>query len=395
MQTALPWIAFAAGLLYAVGGLVLARRMAMDALLDKAIAALTLKRDPVEETVTRILTIGAGLTFASGLALMALSRSALIFFVLNICLQAGHLAWSARARPPENDLERKGRQSMLNALMIYIGVFGLVLLIEQGGLWRSWFGGAAWGVMAEFAIAALVTAGFGWAILAPARGKSDLPEEPPPLFPDLPDTEPEMPGCLRLMPEYRCWPLWDDTELNNIDPRSLGFSDSLLERIAGWDAVYQNGYLEDDPFASGLTDIAEERRWAEESHVVAAAIEAEWQGPFVNKCSRLSWLVENALEGLSDYDTPPREKLAEQARFCGVLEVQESLARLDWLAREKAALPAWDGDSADDVSRVQQLYARLLQHVDAKYRADIERGLDSAEEDTRRWVRLALDGEAG
>lgn len=395
MQTALPWIAFAAGLLYAAGGIVLARRMAMDTLLDKAIAALTLKRDPVEEAATRILTIGAALTFASGLALMALSRSALVFFVLNICLQAGYLVWSARARPPENDMERRGRQSMINALLIYIGVFGLVLMIEQAGLWRSWFGGAAWEVLAEFAAAALVTAGFGWAILAPARGQSAPQEELPPFFPDMPDADSESPDCLRLMPEYRCWPLWDDTHFDNIDPQTLGFSDSLLQRIADWDAVYQNSYREDDPFVSGFTDIAEERRWAEESHAVAAAIEAEWPGPFVNKCSRLSWLVANAVEGLDYYDTPPREKLVEQGRFCGVLEVQDILAKLDRLAREKAALPAWDGDSADDVSRAQQLHARLLQHVDAKYRADIERGLESGEEDTRRWVRLALDGKAG
>lgn len=397
MLTVLPWIAFAVGLFYAAGGVFVLRRAAMDALLDKAIAALTLKPDPAEEAATRILTLGGALTLASGLALMALSRATVILFVLNILLQASHLVWSARARPPENDLERQGHRSMINALLIYIGAFGLVLLIEQSGLWRRWFNDAPWGLPAEFAVAAMITAGFSWAILAPARGR------PGGSGPDVPDIEDGsappgssgLPECLRLAPEYECWPIWDDTDFENIDPNTQGFSDGLLQRIADWDAVFQNGYREDDPVASGFTDIAEERRWATESHAVAAAIEAEWPGQFVNKCSRLPWLAANAFNGRDPYDTPPPERVMEQARFCGVLEIHDILAALDRLAREKAALPAWDGDTADDISRAQQFHAGLLQYADPKYRADIECGLESAEAETRRWVRLALDGEAG
>lgn len=395
MQTVLPWIAFAAGLFYAAGAIAVMRRMAMDTLLDKAIAALTLKRNPIEETATRILTMGAMLTFASGIALMALSRAAIIFFVLNILLQTGHLAWSAWTRPAGDVLEQKGRQSMLNALLIYIGVFGLVLLIEQGGLWRSWFGAAPWGLPAEFAAAVLVTAGFGWAVMGPVHRRAAPQEAASAPCLDPPDTEAGLPECLRLMPEYGCWPLWGDTQASNIDPQSLGFSDGLIERINDWDALFQNGYRKDDPLASGFGDLAEERRWAAESHAVAAAIEAEWPGRFVNKCSRLPWLVAHAHEGLGDYDRPPEERVVEQARFCGVLEIHDILTTLDRLARERAALPAWDGDGADDIADAQQFYARLLQHADAKYRPDIETGLESSETETRDWVRLALDGKAG
>ena len=143
----------------------------MDRLLDKAIAAITLKRDRTEEAVTRILTVGAGLTLASGLTLLAQSRAALPVFVLNILVQAGYLIWAARTRPPDNEPERRGRQATTNALFIYIGVFGLVLVMEQQGLWRAWFGAGLAGLVTELLVTALLTVAFVWLTGNPPGGK--------------------------------------------------------------------------------------------------------------------------------------------------------------------------------------------------------------------------------
>lgn len=403
MQTIFPWIAFAIGLFYTLGGIILFRRMAMDALLDKAIAALTPKTDTTEQTATRILTLGALLTFASGVALMAMSRSALFFFVLNIAVQGFYLVWAARARAPENEAERRGRQATLNAWFIFIGAFGLVLIFEQQALWRSWLGPGAGALAAEAGLVAAVTGFFYFLVARPGMGLNSASPGPDNTYPEflgedagLPEYDPSRPpDCLRLSPEYNCWPTWDDATSTNIDPATLGFSDALLARIRDWDALFQQGYNDEDPFVSTFPSLEQERLWATGCEDIAQAIEAEWTGAFINRCSRLPYMIENIFDDIGPYDIPPTDLIIQQAEGCGVLEIRDILSTLESLGAQRAAMPEWDGDTADDISRVQQAYARLLQHADPKYRADIQRGLQSPEETTRAWVRLALDGQAG
>lgn len=141
--------------------------------------------------------------------------------------------------------------------------------------------------------------------------------------------------------------------------------------------------------------IEEERLWAEEGRQVAAQLAEEWQGSLTVRLSALSFIVANARHDLSPYDTPDDERVSHAALCCGLFEIEEILRRLDQSARDRAALPAWDGDSLDDVAQMQSFYARLLSGVDPRYRDDIARGLESDEEETRTWVRLALDGQAG
>jgi hypothetical protein len=401
MNTALPWILFVIGVFYSLGGIVLVRRMAMDQLLDKAIAAITLKRDRVEEAATRLLTIGAWLTLASGLTLMAQSRATLVIFGLNIAVQAGYLIWAARARPPENDLERRGRQATTNALFIYVGVFGLALIMEQQGLWRELLGSGWAGLAAETLAALLVTAAFAWLIWNPPGAKRQsgfaATETPEDDYDDgLAEYDPgQPPSCLRLAPEYNCWPTWDDETFSNVDPDSLGLSAELGARIRSWDALFQNGYKPDDPFNSGFASLEEERLWTDQAEAVWQGLLEEWQGPAVNKVSLLPYLVDAAREGLSPYEFPDEARLQKMAENCRLLEVRDMLARLDTLAAQREATEAWDGDTQDDIARAQTFFARVLARVAPQYRADVARGLESAEEETRRWVQLALDGQAG
>lgn len=396
MHTALPWTLFLIGVFYALGGVVLVRQMAMDTLLDKAIAAITLKRDRVEEAATHVLTAGAWLTLASGLVLMAQSRAALVIFGLNIAVQAGYLIWAARARPPESEPERKGRRATVNALFIYVGVFGLVLLMEQQGLWREWLGSGLAGLGAEIVAAMGVTAALVWLIWNPpgakrqgAFGRDDDSGD------DLPAHDPgRVPRCLRLAPEHQCWPLWDDETGSSVNPEILGLSEALMARIAAWDTLFQKGYRDDDPLSSGFVDVTEERLWADEGEAVWEVLCEEWEGDLCNRTSQLQYLMNLAFDGVNTFDLPPPAKVAEMAAQCGVVEIREMLRRLDTLADEWRRIEAWDGDSQDDVARLQSFYARVLAQVAPRYREDVAAGL-TRDEETRRWVQLALDGQAG
>lgn len=401
MLTALPSILFAIGLFYALGGVALIRHIAMDRLLDQAIAAITLKRDRVEETSTRLLTIGAWLTLASGLALMAQSRAALVIFILNIMAQGGHLVWAARNQPPANDMEQRGRAATRNALLIYVGVFGLVLLMERHGLWRSWLGSGMTGLAADLVAISGVTAAFVFLLTHTIGGRSGGKGRSHPDFLDPqddegPDHDPtKPPSCLRLAPEYQCWPLWDDESGSNVNPDILGLSDELVNRIARWDAVYQKGYKPDDPPSSGFDDVAEERLWVDEAEAIWETLCEEWEGELANRTSQLQYLMVLAFKGTSTFDLPVEAQVAEMAAQCGVAEIREMLNRLDYLAIGLESIETWDGDSQDDISRMQTFYARVLARVAPGYRADVAAGLTSAQEATRRWVQLALDGQAG
>jgi hypothetical protein len=401
MLTALPWILFAFGLFYTLGGVVLVRRMAMDRLLDQAIAAITLKRDRVEETATRLLTIGGWLTFASGLSLMAQSRAALVIFILNILAQGGYLAWAARHRPVTDEAERRGRASTRNALLIYVGVFALVVVMEQHGLWRSWLGTGIAGLVADLVAIGAVTVTFIFLLTNTGNNRSGKKGKRYPDFLDpgedeAPDYDPtKPPSCLRLAPEYQCWPLWDDESGTNVNPDRLGLSADLVARIERWDAVYQKCYRPDDPMSSGFQDVAEERFWADESEVIWDTLCEEWEGELANWTSRLQHLMTLAFMRVNTFDLPQETKVAEMAAQCGVVEIREMLRRLDTLAEEWDRVETWDGDSQDDIARLQTFFARVLAQVAPRYRDDVAAGLKSPHEATRRWVQLALDGQAG
>lgn len=60
---------------------------------------------------------------------------------------------------------------------------------------------------------------------------------------------------IKLMPEYRCWPLWSsDIDEYNIDPNSLSISDELKQELDSWseeyDAILNIDYPPDSDFPS-------------------------------------------------------------------------------------------------------------------------------------------------
>ena len=101
--------------------------------------------------------------------------------------------------------------------------------------------------------------------------------------------------------------------------------------------------------------------------------------------------VRAARAGLGPWESMPASRLADIGRRCGTAEIAEMIGILDDLSQEKEALPAWDGDSGDDIARAQAMYAGILGHVPAACRDGVARGLASRSPDTRRWLALALE----
>src|SRR5690606_33345854 len=132
-------------------------------------------------------------------------------------------------------------------------------------------------------------------------------------------------------------------------------------------------------------DVADERQWVCAGRAIADELAREWPGPLTVRISGFESMLQYATSELTPYESPSDEQVRDIGGQCGVAEIGDIIARLDALARDKDALPDWDGDSQDDIARAQQLFARILAAAPARYTDDIRGGLDSPELQTREW----------
>ncbi len=382
-------IAIAIGMIYVVGGIVHMRALVLDSMADELLTMLGDAQAGRERRRTRVTTVGAALTFASGLSLLALSRWTLPIFAVNTVLQGAYLIWVARAFPPQDDTERQGRRAILRAFFIYIAAFGFVVALDRLGVWRTWFEPT----IVELAVIAAPTIALSWFFRRRSRPASKVTSiAPPPTSSDPPPADAPNPERLRLAPEYHCAPLWDDERGNMVDPASLGLSAELLQRIADWDALFQATFNEDDPFASGFGDVAAEHAWVKECNAIVEDLGKEWPGPIFNRISMLTMLVRDARHDLGPWDELPEERLAAIGEKCGVAEIEAAIVWLDELSREGDALPEWDGDSQDDIARARETLHRILARVPGRYIEIVASGLHSPEWRTRVHIAMALTG---
>lgn len=65
---------------------------------------------------------------------------------------------------------------------------------------------------------------------------------------------------IKLMPDYHCYPLWEDSDNNfeNIDPYSLPISKILANDLIQWAKEYDTTLDIDDPLSSGFKNTEEE-----------------------------------------------------------------------------------------------------------------------------------------
>lgn len=99
------------GASYVFGGIVTLRALAMDSVLDQALAPLALRRPDPDEVLRRwILAATSVVTGVSGLSLVVLSGWAPWLFRLNLGLQAGWLVFAGKRFPPKDDSDAVGRR---------------------------------------------------------------------------------------------------------------------------------------------------------------------------------------------------------------------------------------------------------------------------------------------
>lgn len=90
------------------------------------------------------------------------------------------------------------------------------------------------------------------------------------------------------------------------------------------------------------------------------------------------------------WSVPSDSQLDSVAARLDAADIADLIDALDDLSREKEALPDWDGDSQDDVARVQEIYTRILRAMTDRHRAGIQARLGSCEPLTAQYLALAL-----
>lgn len=373
----LTLLAIAMGLFYALGGLVLLRRLPAEAAMDEMLAALGEQTPAAETQRIRVWMVGGALTFASGLALAALSRWAPVVFIAAAMFQAGYLLWSARALPAEDRDSQAGRHATVQAFVIYLLATGFTLWLDRQGVWRSWLQPAWLELLVLLGVTVLVAA----ALLRPALRTA------PPIPSGL--AEPDHPA-IRLVPEYRMSPLRDRARDEPVDPAALGLSPSLVARIAAWDARFQAIFDDENLFGARFPDLASEQAWFEEGLAVAAAIRQAWPGRLEDDLSGLGTMLRYARRMLAPTEPTPLAEAEAMAPRCGVAEIREAFQRLDRLARERMDIPASDRAAQDGIGAAQRFFAHLLAHVEDRYAPELQKGLDGATAETRRQVEAAI-----
>lgn len=385
------FVAWAMGLFYAIGGLVHMRALAVDDVVDDMLAMLGDRDAGKERLRTRIMTAGAALTFASGVSLMMHSRWTLAIFACNTLLQGAYLLWARQAFPPQDAMETVGRRSTIRAFLLYLAAFAFVLVLDRIELWRVWVEPA----VVELAIIAALIGATSWFVrgLSQKRGDATAARFASPGTMPMDATHPRPPlEKLRFMPEYHCSPLWDDESGGMEYPPNLGLSDSLVARIQAWDEAFQATYCDEDPLGSKFETVEIERAWVKQGEAIAADLGHEWPGTLNVQISALDILVENSRVDLDSWDETPEDRIRWIAERCGIAEIEAAIKRLDALARQRADLPEWDGDTQDDIAAAQSLFKGILSCVPARYIADVAAGLRSPEEFNRAYVALALAG---
>ncbi|MEQ1754962.1 MAG: hypothetical protein ABL973_12605 [Micropepsaceae bacterium] len=271
----MSFVAVVLGIFYVFAGVVALRVIALGSVMDSLLEALDGSRTSATEFLkTRILTIGAYLTAASGAALLTLSCSAVALFAANSLVQGGYLAWASRALVPEDDADRRGRQQTVNAFVIYVAATAFVIwLFLTNGL-RAWPTDAV-GQMKELIAPAVAMLGSWASIHVPMKRLSTSASgQAPACTPEPQGT----PVNLRLQPDWQCHPLWDADTGDNVSQYALELPHELMDRIERWDDLFQDTYDGDDPSSSGFKSEHERQLYREEGKAIAAELAKVWPG---------------------------------------------------------------------------------------------------------------------
>lgn len=271
----MTYVAIAIGAFYVFAGVVVLRAMALDRVMDQLLAALDEPSAPTERMKSRVLTVGAMLTLASGVALMLFSPLAMPVFAASALWQGSYLLWADKALPPEDASEARGRKQTKNAFVVYLAATAFVVWLAAQGLLRPWNAPIASHAVDVAAMVAATAA--AWTFIHWPRRST--PEEAAPLAAAVETPSEEVvPTRLRLAPDWNRSPLRDADTAEPVSVYRLGLSFGLAERIEAWDDTLQATYNEADPMASGFQNEDACQAYLAEGQAIAEALRGEWQG---------------------------------------------------------------------------------------------------------------------
>lgn len=85
----------------------------------------------------------------------------------------------------------------------------------------------------------------------------------------------DVPAAIRVMPDYDCWPTWDEETGRNIDPESLPITRRLVQHLNAWAARYDASLNRTDPSRSNVSD---PEGFAADGTLLADGLSRELQG---------------------------------------------------------------------------------------------------------------------
>jgi hypothetical protein len=268
------------GAFYVFAGLAAARAQLMGRLIDKAIAAISLKPVPRAERLQSVWWLSASVViFAGGIALLCLHQSASWLFVVSALGQAIYFAALAplyfdKADPPDE----AGRRRSINAFVLYAAATAYVIWADATGHLTALTDASP----ISLAIAATASLGFlfyvgknvlGWT----GRRKSTPSDEP--VFDDeefSPARNPADSISIKLMADYDCDPLWamDDGYSGCFPPEDIGLSNDLCRDLKIWSDAFSAALDRDDP-SNSLWTIEQRQQHQKEERLLAQRIANE------------------------------------------------------------------------------------------------------------------------
>jgi hypothetical protein len=225
------------GAFYVMAGIVAARQMVMEAVLDKALAGITLKAIPHADRLrARWMLAIVTAVFAGGALLAVLSILALPAFLVAAALQALYLAVVApRLIDAQDAPDPAGRRATTNAFLIHLAATTLVAAATLSDRLR-WPEADPWPFLTAGLGILAFSAHLVWRLGAPlsqARGNFS----PGPVTPPSPD---DLPERIRLMVRPFVLPFADHAT-GRVVPQDLAirtFGAGLVDDILVWEEAY-------------------------------------------------------------------------------------------------------------------------------------------------------------
>jgi hypothetical protein len=253
------------GAFYAFAGYVATRAGLTSYFVDRAIAAIALKKPTAAETAQTIwLLCAATLILAGGVTLMLLLELAAWLFAVSTLAQVAYLFFIApRYFDKDDPPDPRGRQQSTNAFIIYAAATLFVLWAAFKGRLLSWqdvpwpLPAAAGAALAAHVVHVLrlvakpMSSG-GASPFGSADDDDDV------------DTPPDRSQSKRIkvMADNDAHPLWAlDGPYGDIPPEDLGLSPELTRDLNAWAEAYTSSLNRADPANSLWT---EEQRMAHE-----------------------------------------------------------------------------------------------------------------------------------